>query len=293
MSFVGKAVKKVFKVSKKIWSTAGKVARKAWGNKWVRIAAIVGLSVFTAGIATGGFAAFGAASAAAGGGVSGFFSAVGTTMATGWGSITASVGGLFGAAPAGTGGIIGGTGTTVVSGGAGPSVGAIGGLFGSSSLPSSAIGAGTTNPATAGGGILGFGKRLVSSIFSPTTGGAFMRSAIAGGIMSYAKAKEWDKERAYKDQATVYGGRAFGGKEELPEGFIKKPLAGNADPNKSVAQNLAINPADQPETSFNTNQQLLDTRNPNVRPGESRRNSTDISKLQGVAPLLQPQQGVA
>ena len=101
MSFIGKAVKKVFSISKKIWKGAAKIVKKAWDNKWVRAAVIVGLSVFTVGLAAGGFAAFSAASAAAGGGIGGFFSAVGTTMATGFSTIGAAFGVGAGAAPAG------------------------------------------------------------------------------------------------------------------------------------------------------------------------------------------------
>lgn len=76
MSFVKKAVKKVFKFVKRLVK-----------NKVFQIVAIIALSVFTAGIAAGGFAAFSGVSS-----IGGFFTAVGQTMATGLSSITASLG---------------------------------------------------------------------------------------------------------------------------------------------------------------------------------------------------------
>lgn len=76
MSFIKKAVKKVFKFAKRLVK-----------NKIFQIVAIIALSVFTAGIAAGGFAAFSGVSS-----VSGFFTAVGQTMATGAASIAKAVG---------------------------------------------------------------------------------------------------------------------------------------------------------------------------------------------------------
>jgi hypothetical protein len=76
MSFVKKAVKKVFKAIKKVV--------KSDLFKWVAIAA---LTFFTAGVAAGGFAAFTGVST-----LPQFFVAVGQTMATGAASITASLG---------------------------------------------------------------------------------------------------------------------------------------------------------------------------------------------------------
>lgn len=79
MSFVKKALKKVWNVTKKI------VKSKVF--KYVAIAAAV---FFTAGVAAGGFAAFGAAAGNAG--IGGFFTAVGQTMATGAAAMAGAVG---------------------------------------------------------------------------------------------------------------------------------------------------------------------------------------------------------
>ena len=290
MSFVGKAVKKVFKTAKKVVSTVGKVARKAWGNKWVRIAIIAAACVFTAGIAAGGFAAF---SAAAGTGIGGFFGAVGTTMATGYGAITASVAGLFGAAPVagvgvpgavssaatgGVGSVLGGTAaSTAVSGSAG-----ILSAAGQAAFAGGAIGGSTA--AVAGGGLA---SSVMGAIMSPTIGGTMLRTGIMGGIVAYTKKKQYDEEREYKDSATVYGGPAFGGSSDLPESFIKKAITGNGDPNVSTAKSLSQKPI--VDAAPQSNAQLLDPRTTNqpLRPGAERRGgATDISKLTGVQGLL-------
>lgn len=76
MSFVKKAVKKVFKFVKRLVK-----------NKVFQVIAVVALSVFTAGVAAGGFAAFSGVNS-----VGAFFTAVGQTMATGAASIASSLG---------------------------------------------------------------------------------------------------------------------------------------------------------------------------------------------------------
>ena len=86
MSFVKKAVKKVFKFAKKVVKKTGSFLKRAWNNKWVRMAIIIAASVFTAGLASGGFAAFSGVNS-----IGGFFGAVGQTMATGWTAITGAV----------------------------------------------------------------------------------------------------------------------------------------------------------------------------------------------------------
>lgn len=80
MSFIKRAGKKVFKFFKR--------AVKSTVFKWVAIAA---LTLFTAGVAAGGFASF-AGVASAGGGVGAFFTAVGQTMATGAASVASALG---------------------------------------------------------------------------------------------------------------------------------------------------------------------------------------------------------
>ena len=308
MSFVGKAVKKVFKTAGKVVSKVGSVAKKVWGNKWGRLAIIIGLSVFTAGLASGGFAAFGASmSAASAGGASGigaFFSAVGTTMATGYGAITASVGGLFGggaaAVPGGAGvfsaasqaGALAGTAGTTLAGStvaAGVTSSALTGGVGSILGGSALAGGGAAAAGAAGGGLA---SSIISGLMSPTIGGTFARTAIIGGIGAYMQKKQYDEERGYKNNATVYGGKAFGGSAELPADYIKKALPGKNDPNKSTAQNLAISGADQIDPRASA--QLLDPRTSNrpVRPGaERRRGATEIKGLDGLGLLNQPRVG--
>ena len=203
MSFALAAVKKIFSVGKKI---IGGV-KKAFGNKWFRTAFITGLTLFTAGLGGGGFASFRAAMAGSGSTttVGSFFSAVGSTIASGFSNITTSVGSLLTptTATGGTGGIAT-PGTSGTISGGGPGIGP----------PAPAAGA-------AKPGLL---NRLFGSIFSSSPTGTFMRSAIVGGISFWAKQKEADKERKRRDQATVFGGPAFGGSATLPDNFIRKPV---------------------------------------------------------------------
>jgi hypothetical protein len=132
MSFVKKAVKAVFKHTKKTIKKSLKIGKKLWSNKWFRIAAIIALSVFTMGVATVGFGAF-----AGVGSIGGFFGAVGTTMSVGMGTIT--------------GGLIGATGLGGAGAGAGAAAGAGGGLLGTAGASSAAVG--TNIIGTAGIGI--------------------------------------------------------------------------------------------------------------------------------------------
>ncbi len=104
MSFVKKAVKKVFKGVKKV------VKSKAF-----KIAAIAGLTLFTAGVAAGGFGAF--AGLGSNFTLGGFFTAVGQTIAAGGAKLASMVGlkGLsgslakFGGQTAVNAGLIGGS----------------------------------------------------------------------------------------------------------------------------------------------------------------------------------------
>jgi hypothetical protein len=91
MSFIKKAVKKVFSVAKKVVKKVVKTVKRAVKSKWFKYALMAAAIVFTAGVAAGGFAAFSGVST-----VGGFFGAVGQTMATGWTAIT----GAFGATAA-------------------------------------------------------------------------------------------------------------------------------------------------------------------------------------------------
>jgi hypothetical protein len=83
MSIIKKGIKAIGKVVKKVVSFVK--------DYWKEIV-VVGLSVFTAGLATVGFAGFSGAMAAAGGGFGGFMSAVGSTLYAGVGAIGATFG---------------------------------------------------------------------------------------------------------------------------------------------------------------------------------------------------------
>jgi hypothetical protein len=84
MSFVKKAVKKVFNFHKKLFKKSLSFTKRLLKNRYFQIALVIAASVFTAGVAAGGFAAFSGVSS-----VGSFFSAVGTTISTGFSSITA------------------------------------------------------------------------------------------------------------------------------------------------------------------------------------------------------------
>ena len=259
MSFIGKAVKKVFDIGKKIVKAVG----RAFENKWFRTAFLVGLSVFTVGLGAAGFAGFNAAMAASGASTSvgAFFSAVGTTMATGFSAITASVSSLFGGTTAATGAIapVGSTITTglttvaaplssaVAAGGSGTALLNAGLGVTASALPASALGAGVTNAATAAStGFLAGAKSLASralgTLASPTMGGTFMRSAVLGGIANYQKQKELDYDRRVAKRLNFYGGVARGGSADVPEGLIRSPFP-QSTPESSTARKLAVNPS--------------------------------------------------
>lgn len=204
MSFITDGIRDVFRGVRK-------VVRKAWDNKWVRTGLIIGGSLLTAGLLGGGWAAFGGLMKAGGGGIGGFFSAVGKTMASGWGQIQTwanqawnwgkkAVGGLFGGGqqqPTGPS-----VSTTSISGG-----GIMGGAPGAGGT--APTGGGTQQQGGPGGG--GWFKNMFNWMFGGTTGAAFVRGAIGAGAEIYLADKQWEREREYKDQATVRGTRAFGG----------------------------------------------------------------------------------
>jgi hypothetical protein len=252
MSFVGKAVKKVFK-------KVAKVTKKVVKSKWFKIAVIVGLSLFTAGVAAGGFAAFSGVTT-----VGGFFSAVGTTMGTGWTALTA---GLTGAAVPGAT-----AGSSVTAGGLIPAaeaaaiesaVGAVGTGMGGSALGSSAVtgltavqslpgvsaslaaaGAAPTLPGTALAASGGWLSKVFGTLLKPTIGGSMMRSGLVMGINGYFRAKDREREEYYRENATVWGGKAFGGGSDPTIDWLKpKKVWASRDEKRSVAQQQAV--ADQ------------------------------------------------
>ena len=216
MSFVGKAIKKVFKVVKKIVK-----------SKWFKIALIVAACVFTAGIAAGGF------TMVAGSGIGGFFSAVGTTMSAGISSIA---GGLGFASTAGTGtAMVGTTANTVgvlaAGEGAAASLGGTAGLLagGATSIAEAAgaaAGLGSiAAPALTGAAALtplaanvvttpattSFLGKLGGLLVDKGAAGTAMRQGIMGGISMWSANNEAKQADKYKRSSYVWGNSAFDG----------------------------------------------------------------------------------
>jgi len=247
MSFVGKALKKVFKVVKKVVK-----------SKWFKIALIIAASVFTAGVAAGGFAAFSGVST-----VGGFFGAVGTTMGTGYSAIIGAVG-LGGAAAAPVGAGASGAAATTAAGSIGTTGAAInaGGVIGTGTVGMGATGiaAGTTAnistalgtvgaistaapaatmasaigsavtvapavTATAGTFLTGIGKALTAD----TIGGSMLRTGLVMGINGYIRGKENEQAKFYYENRTVWGEKAFGGSADSNWDLLK-PIAGSSNP---------------------------------------------------------------
>ena len=201
MSFVSRAIKKVFDFGKKVVRKVGDL----FENKWFRTAFLVGLTFFTAGLGSAGFAGFGQSISAAGGGIGGFFSAVGNTIATGFGNIVTSVKGAFsGLKEFGTAAK---NVTNVAQG-----------------IESGIADSGISGPNGQPAENKGFFGKLIGSIFSESKSGDFLRGAITGGISLWAKNKAAEEEQERRNNATVAGGPAFGGSPDLPAGFIRKPV---------------------------------------------------------------------
>lgn len=208
MSFVKKAVKKVFKFVKRVVK-----------SKVFKIVAIAALTFFTAGVAAGGFAAFSGAS-----GLSGFFTAVGQTIATGASSLASMVGlkgvsaGLakYGGAAAVEAGLT----ATAAQAGLGTITATASKIVpGVTKATSVAEAMGAVNVAQqTTGGFMGavkgvFGKKLLGDV----TVGQMVATGVAGGISNVIaqKAREEDPPNVY-----VAGGLAFGGPKEAPSSPI-------------------------------------------------------------------------
>lgn len=240
MSFIKKHFKRVWKITKKI------VKSKIF--KYIVIAAAI---FFTAGIAAGGFAAFGTTMAAAGGGIPGFFSAVGATMATGASSLASMVGmkglsaslaahgggmataaGLAGApvSAAASGAFLSAGGgfastygvgastaaaTGAASGAAAAGIGVTGTGIGVGAA--GAAGAGSLAAAGAAGTGAGFagtiGKFLAKPILGNVTTGQLLANGVTAGFTAVlqSKANKEDLPNGY-----VAGGLARGGPSEAP-----------------------------------------------------------------------------
>jgi hypothetical protein len=253
MSFVAKAVKKVFKGVKKVVSKAVSFTKRLFKNKWFRIAVVIAATVFTAGIASaGGFAAFSGVNS-----IGGFMSAVGSTMSTGWSAI---VGGLqsFGAkvgsalsggtstaattAASGANiaaggqsmmlaannaaslpGMVGGAAAGASGAAAAAAAGSVGGTLGTAGLGSIGIvgsAANLTATTAAGGGIVkSFLSKAGNLLMDPGLAGTALRSGIMMGIGGYLRGKEAEKQEEYFRNRTVWGGPAFGGSSD-PIGLL-------------------------------------------------------------------------
>ena len=257
MSFVAKGVKKVFK-------KVAKVAKKVVKSKWFKIAVIVGLSIFTAGVASGlGFGAFAGVSS-----VGGFFGAVGTTMSAGWTSIVGGLSAMSGttataattATTANAGvssgmGILSGTGNALAAAAA-PMPGSVIGA----ALPMAGTGtavAGTTLPmaglvkdAAIDTGSKNWLSTAFGALTSDSIGGTMLRTGIASGINGYFRGKEREREEYYRENKTIWGGPAFGGSAEgmkfgdfqIDDTASSKERYESEEAQKSVALRQAQNP---------------------------------------------------
>lgn len=251
MSFVGKAIKKVFKVAKRIVKKQLKFIKRVVKSDWFKVAVIIGITLFTAGVGSGiGFSAFQGAQ-----GLSGFFSAVGQTMSAGMTSITgmvakagSSIAGIFGgtAAPAAAAA----TTTAFPVGAIGASAtAASGAAFGSTAaLAAGAEAVGLTAAATAGSGFLGTIGTLAKAVMPKTTLGKVMAfSAIQGGMANYQKQKELDKQDGYYRNRMYWGNAAYGA-DPQPLDMLQPVFAGDTqgtpqDPTTAVgAQEAGLLP---------------------------------------------------
>lgn len=231
MSFVGKAVKKIFNFHKKLHQKI----KKAWGNKWVRGVVIAAIAVFAVGLGSGGFKNWSKWSQESGG----FWNAVGKTFAQGWGTIWSGMTGkgwkynVDGAQIGAGGGQAGGWYDAAEANLQGDAA------KGLSDVSSKIVSRGT--------GSKGFGDRLASVFGGGDSGGnsgVFWRNAIIGGFSYWSEKQAADEARKRADNATVWGGPAFGGSEDLPEGFIRSPITGKGAPGESVASAIAFNSSD-------------------------------------------------
>lgn len=244
MSFVKKAIKKVFKVVKKVVKKSISFVKRVVKSDWFKIAAIVALSFFTAGLATGGFA-MGSA-----GGLTGFFQGVGATISQGFTTITGALGkagsalkGMFTGAGASSGGTaaassaasatMGGTAAVdaAVAGGVLGDVGIGAAGIGTSGIASSAglaaaevgglaaSGYGSAMAAALGTAGAGAGTAAATSGFLSTLGGALLdtgwkgtalRTGISYGIQGYFKQKQMDMEEGYYRNRIYWGNAAYG-----------------------------------------------------------------------------------
>lgn len=237
MSFVKKAVRKVFRGAKKFVKKYGKY-----------VAAAAGL-FFTSGLAAGGFSAFQGV-----GDVGSFFGAVGKTMAVGAQAMGGSLGigqGVSGSLSASTGVA---EGTTLGTGALAQSFGASAGTAGAQAAGQAAA---QTAAQSGGGGFMGKVGNALQGMTSSPTGQYMLAQGIMGGIQSYMAGKKEDEERERYNKSTVWGGPRKGGQEEfnvsLPQFGQNPPQQEQGDPNMKpfLPQNvqqpyMAARPQNQP-----------------------------------------------
>lgn len=258
MSFVSKSIKKVFNFHKKIHSKV----KRAWKKKWVRGVVIGALAVFAVGLGSGGFKNWSTWTQEGG-----FWNAVGKTFATGFGTIWNGMKSFF-------------TGKGSYS-----------------TSPSGVDAAGQTTAGmtqaeatqqwaakqAAGETIKQVATRTGSRV-GGLWGSTVAMNFISSGLSYWGEKQQYDEERKRADNATVYGGPAFGGSADLPEGYIRSPLTGKGAPGESVASSIAFGTSDAG---------TIKTRplfNPSST-GNGRKytpsGSTELSRLPAIAPLLQ------
>lgn len=223
MSFVKKAVKKVFKFTKRLVKKTVDFTKRALQNRWVQTALLVGATLFTAGLGGAGWAGFKAAWGATGNTLGGFFSTVGSTIAQGFTNVVSSVSSLFKGA---------GTATSTTSTAANlatPTIEAIASQ-GVTSTAGGVLQAGFTQ-ATTQATQQGFLSRLASGfgklLTADSAGGSALRNGIIGGINFLSKRDELEWEKEKWRMRTIAGGPAVGGSSELPEGHIRRPVFGS------------------------------------------------------------------
>lgn len=224
MSGVWKGVKKVFK-------KAVKVVKKYW-----KPIVAVALGVFTAGIATAGFAAFSGVSS-----VGGFMAAAGKTMAIGAQATMGSLGITQGVTAGTASGVSGlSAGTTLGTGKWATAVkGAIGSGGGSSAATSAkgvsgipqavqgAQAASSASQAAQGSSFLAKMGGSLKSFAGTDTGKLMIAQGIMGGISNYMESKEARRQERRHDEETIWGAQRRGG--EGGSGLLDMPEFGDPD----------------------------------------------------------------
>lgn len=222
MSSIKKAVKRVFRPIKKI---AKKIAKPAL---------IIGATLFTAGIVSGGFTAFSSVGAAGtlGGKINAFMGAVGETIGKGASALT---GGLFGGGEAAAG-------ATSAAGG----VSKAGAAVGKAAFEESIYGTSLKVAAeTTSGGFLQGALKALGNFAKTDAGKLVIAQGIMSGINAVAAGREARRKERRYDTSAVMGvqRRGSGGESSFdpsqyeltgPEGAGPMPSAEQYDPNRAI-----------------------------------------------------------